>query len=343
MNNILDMSIDDLIIWLKNNNIQKYRAKQIFDWIYIKLEFDFKNMISLPQSLRELLSKNFFIGIPEVISEYKSSDTVKLLLKYDEKSEIECVIMKYSYGTTICISTQVGCRMGCNFCASTLGGLVRNMSSGEMLGEVLRASKMVHERISNVVLMGTGEPFDNFDNVIQFIRMVTSEETLNLSQRHITVSTCGIVPNICKFADLKMQVTLAISLHAPNDDIRKKIMPIANKYKIYDIIKACFYYIQKTNKRITFEYAIIKGINDSKECAEELSRVLSGMLCNVNIIPLNSINEKSYEKPSMEAVEKFEKLLTHYGIYSTVRRKMGSDINAACGQLRRKHVEEQLH
>jgi 23S rRNA (adenine2503-C2)-methyltransferase len=230
--------------------------------------------------------------------------------------------------------------MGCKFCASTLGGVVRNLSSGEILAQVLVAQKEIEERISNIVLMGSGEPLDNYNNVIKFLRLVNASYGLNIGQRHITLSTCGIVPKIKEMADEDMQVTLAISLHSPNDEIRKSMMPIAHKYSIHELIEACIYFIKKTNRRVTFEYALVQSVNDSKEHAHELGRLLKGMLCHVNLIPVNEVKENAYKKSSSENIKNFSDVLTGYGIETTIRREMGSDINAACGQLRRSYLEE---
>ena len=250
--------------------------------------------------------------------------------------------MKYKYGNSICISTQVGCRMGCTFCASTIDGKVRDLTAGEILSEILVAQKLLGERISNVVLMGSGEPFDNYDNVIKFLELVNAEYGLNIGQRHITLSTCGIVPKIYDLADKEYSVTLAISLHAFSDEKRKEIMPIANKYSIKEILKACNYYINKTKRRITFEYSLVKDINDSAEDAKSLGKLLKGMLCHVNLIPVNEVKENSFKRSSEKTINEFEKILKDMGIEVTVRREMGSDINAACGQLRRKKLQSRL-
>jgi 23S rRNA (adenine2503-C2)-methyltransferase len=249
--------------------------------------------------------------------------------------------MKYKHGNSICVSTQVGCRMGCKFCASTLNGMVRNLTSGEILSEILIGEKILGERISNVVLMGSGEPFDNFDNVMKFIEVVNAEYSLNIGQRHITVSTCGLVPKIKEFADKNTQITLAISLHAFSDEKRKQIMPIANKYSIKEILDACDYYINKTKRRVTFEYSLVKDVNDSKEDAKALAGLLKNMLCHVNLIPVNEVVENSFKRSSKKTIDEFESILKSYGVEVTVRREMGTDINAACGQLRRSYIESQ--
>ncbi|MDP4144689.1 MAG: 23S rRNA (adenine(2503)-C(2))-methyltransferase RlmN [Bacillota bacterium] len=341
MINILDLTLEELKNWMKLNGEKEFRAKQIIDWVY-KETWEFEKMSNIPKATIDKIKQEFFIGIPEIIEMYKSEDgnTGKYLLKFNDGNIIETVLMKYSYGNSICVSTQVGCRMGCKFCASTLGGVVRNLTSGEIIGEILAVQKSINERISNVVLMGSGEPFDNFENVIKFLELVNCSYGLNIGQRHITVSTCGLVPKIKEFADKKLQVTLAISLHAPNDHMRKELMPIANKYSIQEIMDACKYYINATNKRITFEYALVSGANDNIECAKELAKLLKGMLCHVNLIPVNEIKENVFRKSTAKRIDEFNSILKSYGIESTVRKEMGADINAACGQLRRKYLDE---
>jgi len=340
MINILDLNLVELKQWMKNNGESEFRAKQISDWIYKGL-LEFDNMNNIPRSIKEKLKNNFCIGMPELVEEYtsKQNDTRKYLFRLDDGNLIECVVMKYKHGNSICISTQVGCRMGCEFCASTIGGMIRDLTTGEMLAQIMKSQYLIKERISNVVLMGSGEPFDNFCNVIKFLEIVNSEDGLNIGQRHITISTCGIVPRIKEFADMNMQVTLAISLHAPTDEIRKKSMPIANKYSISEIIDASKYYINKTNRRITFEYALVKGLNDRSQDAEKLSALLTDMLCHVNLIPVNEIKENELKRSSNNDVTEFKRVLEINNIQTTVRREMGLDINAACGQLRRSYIK----
>lgn len=342
MINILDMNLVELKQWMKSNGENTFRAKQVFDWIY-KDVWEFENMKNIPQTIRGKLQSKFYIGIPKLICEYtsKQNDTRKYLYELEDGNLIECVVMKYKHGNSICISTQVGCRMGCKFCASTLGGMIRNITPGEMLSQILKSQHQINERISNVVLMGSGEPFDNFDNVVKFLEIVNSENGLNIGQRHITISTCGIVPRIKEFADMNMQTTLAISLHAPTDEIRVKSMPIANKYSISEIIDVSKYYIEKTNRRITFEYALVKGLNDSKSDAEKLSVLLKDMLCHVNLIPVNEIKENELKRSSNDDVAEFKRVLETNNIQTTIRREMGLDINAACGQLRRSYIKSE--
>ncbi|MGG7077429.1 23S rRNA (adenine(2503)-C(2))-methyltransferase RlmN [Clostridium sardiniense] len=342
MENLLDYTLDEFASWLKENGESAFRSKQVFSWIYKDI-WNFEDMKNIPKSLKEKLNENFEILIPEVIECFKSSDdnTRKLLLALNDGNLIECVIMQYKHGNTICISTQVGCRMGCKFCASTIDGRVRNLTSGEILSQIMIAQKVLGERISNIVLMGSGEPLDNYDNVSKFLKEVTSEYGFNIGQRHITLSTCGLVPKIYELADEGMTITLAISLHAFSDEKRRVIMPIANKYSIKEILDACHYYIDKTNRRVTFEYALVKDVNDSKEDAKSLGQLLKGMLCHVNLIPVNEVKENSFKRSSNKAVETFAEILKDRGIEATVRREMGGDINAACGQLRRSYIKSQ--
>lgn len=339
MINLLDLVLDELKLWMKNERESEFRAKQVFDWIY-KDTWDFEGMNNIPSALREKLKHNFYIDIPKIIQVQESEidGTKKILFAFRDGNLIESVVMKYKHGNTICVSTQVGCRMGCKFCASTIGGMVRNLSSGEILAQVLASQSYIKERISNIVLMGSGEPLDNYDNVLKFIELVNATYGLNIGQRHITLSTCGLVPKIIDLADRNLQITLAISLHAAEDDSRKKIMPIAFRFTIEEILEACRYYINKTGRRITFEYALVKDINNHEEEAVKLSQLLKGMLCHVNLIPVNTIKEKTYEKPSQESIMEFQKILDKAGIETTVRREMGADIDAACGQLRRSYI-----
>ncbi|MGL5615663.1 MAG: 23S rRNA (adenine(2503)-C(2))-methyltransferase RlmN [Sarcina sp.] len=339
MKNILNFGLEDLKSWMKENGESAFRAKQVFDWIY-KGVYNFEEMKNIPKLMKEKLEENFSIDIPEVLDKMSSIDgTKKFLLKFKDGNIIECVIMKYKHGNTICISTQVGCRMGCKFCASTLEGRVRDLTAGEMLSEVIIAKDLLGERISNIVLMGSGEPLDNYDNVMKFLELVNADYGLNIGQRHITLSTCGIVPKIYHMADKGMQVTLAISLHAVTDEKRKAIMPIANKYSIKEILDACNYYVEKTNRRITFEYSLVSGVNDGKEDARSLGKLIEGTLCHVNLIPVNEIKENSFKKSTPKAIEDFRKTLNNYGIEATVRQEKGSDIDAACGQLRRSYLK----
>ncbi|MDY6227102.1 MAG: 23S rRNA (adenine(2503)-C(2))-methyltransferase RlmN [Clostridium sp.] len=340
MKNLLDYSMEEISAWMKENGESAFRAKQVFSWIYNNV-WEFENMKNLPKALINKLKENFYIGIPEIVAEYNSTtdETKKILFAFQDKNIIESVIMKYNYGNTICISTQVGCRMGCKFCASTLEGRVRNLTAGEILSEVIVAQKVLGERISNIVLMGSGEPLDNYENVTKFLDLVNAEYGLNIGQRHITLSSCGIVPKIYDLANKGYSITLAISLHAFNDEKRREIMPIAKKYSIKEILEACDYYFEKTGRRISFEYSLVSGINDGKEDALSLSKLLKGRQCHINLIPVNEIKENTLKRPSKKTIEEFEKIVSNHGLDVTVRKEMGNDINAACGQLRRNFLK----
>jgi 23S rRNA (adenine2503-C2)-methyltransferase len=340
MDNILDLNLEELQKWMEEKGEKKFRAKQVFDWIYNGV-FNIEEMANISATTKAKLSKDFYIDIPEIVEAYKSEvdETVKMLLKFKDGNIIEAVVMKYKHGNTICVSSQIGCRMGCKFCASTINGCVRNLTAGEILSQIIVGGRLIGERISNVVIMGSGEPLDNYDNVLKFFELVNWEHGLNIGQRHITISTCGIVPKIYDLAKEKFQVTLAISLHSPWDEERKKIMPIANKYSIVDIIEACKYYIDITGRRITFEYALINNVNDRKEDAEQLIKLLKGMLCHVNLIPMNEVKESALKKSSASSIRSFKEMLESAGIETTIRRELGADINAACGQLRKSYIE----
>jgi 23S rRNA (adenine2503-C2)-methyltransferase len=336
--NIKDFTLEELESYIVKNKLPKFRAGQIFEWIYKDVE-SFEQMTNLPKDLINRLNQDLYIGRAEIEVKLvsKIDNTRKYLLKMEDGNAVECVLMEYSHGKTICISTQVGCRMNCAFCASAIGGLTRHMTSGEMLEEVMAVSRDIGDRISNIVLMGTGEPFDNYEEVIKFLRTVNNQKGMNLGQRHITISTSGLVPKIIEFAEEELQCTLAISLHAADNPTRNTLMPINKKYKIEELIEACRYYIKKTNRRITFEYALIKDINDNEESAYKLSRLLRGILCHVNLIPINKVEEKVFEKANKTVIDKFKNILESNGIEVTVRRELGSDINAACGQLRQQY------
>lgn len=336
-----DLTYDELEDYLIKIGEKKFRAKQIFKWLHRGVE-SFDEMTDLSISLREKLKENGYLGNMEVETKQESINdgTVKYLMHLKDGNMIECVLMRYSYGNSICISTQAGCSMGCSFCASTIGGKNRDLTGGEMIGQILKVQRDKDVQISNIVLMGTGEPLDNLKNVLKFFNIVNHPEGINIGMRHITLSTCGLVPEILKLADMNLQITLAISLHAPNNEIRKRLMPIANKYSYDELMNACNYYIEKTNRRITFEYALIDGVNDSKEHAKELSIKLNGMLCHVNLIPINKVKERTYEKSHKTRIDEFKQILILNDIETTVRRELGSDIDAACGQLRRSYTTE---
>lgn len=340
--NILDLDLLELKKFMSENGEKEFRAKQIFDFIN-KGIFDFDLMTNLPKCTREKLKNKLSLYIPIIERKLssKKGDTFKYLMKLSDNNVVECVTMKYDYGNSICISTQVGCRMGCKFCASTLDGVVRSLKPSEMIGQIIRAQEDLGERISNVVLMGSGEPMDNFDNVLKFISLVNADYGLNIGQRHITLSTCGIVPKIYELADKRLQITLAVSLHAPNDEIRKTIMPIANKYSIKEVIESLKYYVDKTGRRVSFEYSLIEGFNDKEEHALELSRLLNNLSCHVNIIPINEIKENTLKRPSQNKINNFCNILKENNIESTIRKEMGIDIDAACGQLRRGFLKDE--
>ncbi|NMF04949.1 23S rRNA (adenine(2503)-C(2))-methyltransferase RlmN [Clostridium beijerinckii] len=342
MNNLLDFTLEELKAWMKENGESAFRGQQILSWIYKGVK-EFDDMRNIPKPLVHKLKENFFVGLPKIVEVYKSNidGTEKFLLGFKDGNLIESVLMRYKHGNSICISTQVGCAMGCKFCASTIEGKVRNLTTGEILSQIMVVQDYINERISNVVLMGSGEPLDNYDNVMKFLKIVSAEYALNIGQRHITLSTCGIVPKIYELADKELSITLAISLHAFSNDKRKEIMPIANRYSIEEILEACRYYISKTNRRITFEYALVKDVNDGREDAKALGKLLKGMLCHVNLIPVNEIKENTYKRSSKKAIEDFSEILKNHGIEVTTRREMGSDINAACGQLRRSYINTQ--
>lgn len=335
------MSLEELQMFMGSIGEAKFRAKQIFEWLHKKQAGDFEEMTNISKNLREKLSNEAKISYVKILEKHvsKQDNTTKYLFALENDNIIESVLMRYNYGNAVCISTQVGCRMGCTFCASTLDGVERNLTAGEMLSQIYEIQKDTGERVSSVVLMGSGEPLDNYDNVLKFIRLLNDKDGLNIGQRHITLSTCGLIEKMYNLADEGLQITLAVSLHAPNDEIRNKIMPISKKNNMERLLEACKYYSDTTKRRITFEYAMINGVNDSIDCARELSEKLRNMLCHVNLIPVNDVKERNYKKSSGETVEKFAEFLNSKGIETTVRRKLGSDINAACGQLRKGYIE----
>lgn len=334
--NLLDYSLAELEELILELGEKKFRAKQIFGWL-AKGVSEFDKMNNVPVSLRNTLTgAGYYIGQPDVVAiqESKTDGTRKCLYEFADGARVESVFMKYSYGNSICISTQVGCLMGCTFCASTLDGKLRDLTAGEMLGEVLKMVKVTGEEINHIVLMGMGEPFDNYDEMSKFLKLIHSPDGFGLSLRNITVSTCGIIPMIGRFAEDFPQVNLAVSLHAPNDDIRCRTMPVARKYGYDDLMNACRKYTEETHRRITFEYALIKGVNNSRQNAEELAGRLKGWLTHVNLIPLNEVKGRDYKTVEGSDVVAFRKVLEDHGIAVTVRRTLGSDIDAACGQLR---------
>lgn len=339
---IKSLSYKELIESMERLGEKSFRGKQIYEWIHKKLANSFDEMTNLPKSLKEKLNEQYYFALTRVVDQRTSSTdgTSKYLFQLDDDRVIESVLMKYKHGNSVCISSQVGCRMGCRFCASTLGGLERNLEPSEMLSQIYEIQRLSGERVSNVVIMGTGEPFDNYDNLLKFITMISDENGLNISQRNITVSTCGIVERIIDMAKRHLQITLAISLHASNDLVRKELMPVANKYTIEDILKACQFYYEETGRRISFEYSLVEGVNDSEQYANELSSLLKGLNCHVNLIPVNPIKERKFRHTKTEFIQKFKNILEKNKINVTIRREMGSDIDAACGQLRLSYISD---
>lgn len=322
---------------------KSFRAKQIYQWVHQKLAADFEDMSNLSKALREKLRQQYTLTAlnPVEVKISKIDGTRKYLFRLSDGNVIESVWMQYHHGNSVCISSQVGCRMGCRFCASTLDGLERNLTAGEMLDQIYRIQADTGERVSNIVIMGSGEPMDNYDNVVRFIRLISHDQGLNISQRNITVSTCGIVLGIRRLAKEGLSVTLALSLHAPNDEVRKTLMPIANKYRIQEILAACQEYFEETGRRLTFEYSLVSGVNDNLEEARALASLLKGMHGHVNLIPVNPIQERDYVQSDRRAIEAFQHYLESQKIAVTVRREMGRDINGACGQLRKSFMDEE--
>lgn len=319
-----------------------FRAKQIYQWMHEKLVTDFDEMSNLSKALREQLKESFTLTALKAVDVRISQidGTRKYLFRLADGNVIESVWMQYHHGNSVCISSQVGCRMGCRFCASTLDGLERNLTAAEMLDQIYRIQAHTGERVSNIVIMGSGEPMDNYDNVVRFIRMISDPNGLNISQRNITVSTCGLVPGIRRLTEENLQITLALSLHAPNDEVRKTLMPVANSFALKDVLAACRDYYEKTGRRLTFEYSLVSGVNDNLQEAKALAALLKGMHGHVNLIPVNPIKERDYVQSSQKAIQEFKNYLEKHGINATVRREMGRDINGACGQLRKSYLEE---
>ena len=345
LKDIRSLSYDELSEEILNLGFPKFRINQIFSWIHEKSVSSFDEMTNISKDMRQKLSEYFYFDNISINTKLvsKIDDTVKYLFTLSDGEYVESVIMKYKYGYSICISTQVGCKMGCTFCASAIGGFVRQLSAGEMLSEIYTAQNDLNIKINHLVLMGTGEPFDNYDNVFKMLSLITDEKGQNMSMRHISLSTCGVVPKIYELADKRLGLTLSVSLHAPNDNIRNKSMPINKKYDINELLRACKYYADTTGRRISFEYAMIKGVNDSDECAVELAKRLKGILCHVNLIPVNNVRETDFIKSTVERQKRFIDILASRGITATVRRTLGSDINASCGQLRASKRKEGEH
>ncbi|MBE6821862.1 MAG: 23S rRNA (adenine(2503)-C(2))-methyltransferase RlmN [Ruminococcaceae bacterium] len=318
-----------------------FRALQVYHWLHRGVT-SFDEMSDLSKAFRQQLAEKYTIAnaVIEQKLESKLDDTIKYLFRLNDGEFVESVVMNYHHGRTICISTQVGCKMNCSFCATGKSGYSRNLAPSEMLAQIQSAQLDIGVRISNVVLMGMGEPLDNYDNVLRFLELVSSEEGLNIGMRHISLSTCGIVDKIYDLADKKLQLTLSVSLHAPNDEIRSRTMPVNHRWGVEELLKACRYYSKQTGRRISFEYAMISGVNDSDACARELAGRLKGTLSHVNLIPVNTVSGSGYKKSTTERLQKFTRILANSGITATVRRTLGSDINASCGQLRRRYQEE---
>ena len=342
MTDIKSLNYDELVTYMAGLGEKKFRASQLYQWMHEKLADSFDECTNLSNALRQKLKETseYVCLEPVRVQHSKLDGTEKYLFRLSDGNYVESVLMKYHHGNSVCISSQVGCRMGCRFCASTLNGKVRDLRPSEMLDQIYRIQKITGERVSNVVVMGSGEPMDNYDNLIRFIKILTDENGLGISQRNVTVSTCGIVPKMYDLAEEKLQITLALSLHAPNDEKRQELMPIANKYSMDEVLNACRNYFDKTGRRITFEYSLVAGVNDGEADAKQLAGRIRGINCHVNLIPVNPIKERSYVRSTRQAVENFKIKLEKYGINVTIRREMGSDIDGACGQLRKSYMEK---
>ncbi|GLF90487.1 putative dual-specificity RNA methyltransferase RlmN [Bacillus safensis] len=345
MPSIYSFELDEMKEWLKEQGEKPFRAAQIFEWLYEKRVTSFDEMSNLSKDLREKLKDQFMITTLKTVIKQTSQDgTIKFLFELHDGYTIETVLMRHEYGNSVCVTTQVGCRIGCTFCASTLGGLKRNLEAGEIVAQVLKVQQALDEtdeRVSSVVIMGIGEPFDNFEEMLAFLKIINHDNGLNIGARHITVSTSGIIPKIYQFADEQMQINFAVSLHAPNTEIRSSLMPINKAYKLPKLMEAIEYYIQKTGRRVSFEYGLFGGVNDQVHHAEELADLLKGIKCHVNLIPVNYVPERDYVRTPREQIFLFEKTLKERGVNVTIRREQGHDIDAACGQLRAKERQEE--
>ena len=341
MKDLKSFTLEELKEELKEGGFPAYRAGQLYRWLHVQLAEDPEEMTNLPAKLKQFLSENYTITRLQVADRQISrlDGTQKFLFQLPDGETIESVFMKYKFGNSVCVSSQVGCRMGCRFCASTLDGLRRNLLPGEILEEIYTIHRLIGEKISHVVVMGTGEPLDNYENLLKFLRMLTDENGQNLSMRNVTVSTCGIVPRIYDLAREKLSITLALSLHATTDERRREIMPIANTYTISECMAACRYYFEETGRRVTFEYSLIKGVNDSLRDAKELAALAGSISAHINLIPVNPVRERDYEQPDLSAVQAFRAKLEKHGINVSIRSVLGRDIDGACGQLRHRHIE----
>ena len=337
---IKSLTLEELTEAIRQMGDKPFRAKQIYQWLHVKQVESFEEMTNIGKNLLQKLEETCELVTlkKEAVQISKEDGTRKYLFLLEDGNVIESVLMRYKHGNSVCISSQVGCRMGCRFCASTLDGLVRGLRPSEMLDQIYQIGKDIGERISNVVVMGTGEPMDNYDNLLRFIHMLSDENGLNISQRNLTVSTCGVVPKMRELADEGLQITLALSLHASSQEKRLELMPVANKYEIHEVVEACRYYFEKTGRRVTFEYSLVGGVNDTEEDARALVALIHGMNCHVNLIPVNPIKERSYVQPNHEAIFNFKNRLEKNGINVTIRREMGRDIDGACGQLRKRYM-----
>ena len=340
---IRSMNLEEMEALAISLGEKAFRGKQLFQWVHEKQADDFDEMTNLSAAFREKLKENYCIsGVRQVEKQVsKKEDTAKYLFALEDDHVIESVWMKYRHGNSVCISSQVGCRMGCTFCASTLTGLTRNLTAGEMLSQIYQIQKDTKERVSNIIVMGMGEPLDNYEELLRFIKLVSCEKGIGISQRNITVSSCGLVPKIYDLADEGFAITFALSLHASTDEKRRELMPIANTYSIAEVLQACRYYFDKTWRRVTFEYSLVAGENDSKEDAKRLADLLKGMSCHVNLIPVNPIKERSFKRADENSIQKFKQMLEKNTINVTIRRGMGKDIDAACGQLRKTYIESE--
>lgn len=338
---IKSLNLKELTKVIENLGEKSFRAKQIYEWLHKKQVSSYEEMTNISKKLKEGLTINYPLAVLKQVTVQvsKIDGTRKYLFALSDGNVIESVLMRYKHGNSVCISSQVGCRMGCRFCASTLDGKVRDLLPSEMLEQIYRIGADIGERVSNVVVMGTGEPMDNYENLLKFLELLTDENGLNISQRNVTVSTCGIVPKMRKLAEEKLQITLALSLHASSQEKRLALMPVANKYEIHEVIDACRYYFEKTGRRVTFEYSLVAGVNDTDEDAAELSSLVRGMNCHINLIPVNPIKERDFVQPSHDHVLNFKNKLEKNGINVTIRREMGRDIDGACGQLRKRYIE----
>lgn len=342
MVHLYDMTLQEMEDWFAQLGEPRYRALQVFQWLYVQRAETFADMTNLSKSLRQRLEEQSSMRTSQEALRQTSQDgTVKFLLEWADQVTVETVLMRHDYGNSVCVSTQVGCKMGCTFCASTLGGMIRQMSAGEMVEQLLYSQRLLdptEERVSSIVLMGSGEPMDNYDAALKFIDIVNNHQGLNIGQRHITISTVGLVPGIIKLADDGRPITLAVSLHAANDALRSSMMPVNRAYPIAKLMEACHYYHNKTGRRISFEYALVGGKNDSLTDARELAKLLKGLPCHVNLIPVNYVPERDFQRTSVDQIQAFLNELTLLGVNATIRREMGHDISAACGQLRAQHA-----